>query len=256
MQTIKIELSEDIQELELHTFADLHIGEAGCDLKGIKEHIKEVEVKENAVAILNGDLINNALKTSISDIYDETMTPTDEIKLCIELFEPIKNKIICITSGNHEDRTKNATSISPMEFIAAKLGISDKFAQIGAVVFIRFGWNKNRKRKQWYSIYVTHGRGGGRKEGSKANRLAEMASIVDCDIYIHSHTHLPMVIKEGFYRTDFINSNVSYVDKLFVNTSSMLEYGGYGQVGEFKPNSKHNPIIILNGINKEFKAIL
>ena len=256
MQTIKIDLSEELKEIEIHTFADLHIGEASCDLKGIKEHIKEVEEKENAVAILNGDLINNALKTSISDIYNETMTPSKEIETCIELFTPIKDKIICITSGNHEDRTKNGTSISPMEFVAARLGISDKFAQIGAVIFLRFGWNKNRKRKQWYSIYTTHGRGGGRKEGSKANRLAEMASIVDCDIYIHSHTHLPMIIKEGFYRTDFINSNVSYVDKLFVNTSSMLDYGGYGQVGEFKPNSKHNPVIILDGEKKNFKAIL
>lgn len=256
MQTIKIDLSEELKEVEIHTFADLHIGEAGCDLKGIKAHIEEVKNKENAFAILNGDLINNALKTSISDIYDETMTPSEEIKLCIELFNPIKDKILCITSGNHEDRTKNNTSISPMEFIAAKLGISDKFAQIGAVIFLRFGWNQKRKRKQWYSIYTTHGRGGGRKEGGKANRLAEMASIVDVDIYIHSHTHLPMIIKEGFYRSDFINSSVSYVDKLFVNTSSMLDYGGYGQVGEFKPNSKHNPVIILNGENKDFKAIL
>lgn len=256
MKSIKIDLPETLEKLEIYTFADLHIGEAGCDIKAIKEQIKIVEEKENAYAILNGDLINNALKTSISDSYEETMTPSEEIKTVIKLFTPIKDKIICITSGNHEDRTKNATNINPTEFIAMKLGIEDKYDPIGAVVFVRFGWNNSRKRKQWYSIYTTHGRGGGRKEGGKANRLAEMASIVDVDIYIHSHTHLPMVIKEGFYRTDSMNSSVSFVDKLFVNTSSKLEYGGYGQVGEFKPNSEHNPVIILDGRKKDFKAIL
>ena len=34
------------------------------------------------------------------------------------------------------------------------------------------------------------------KEGrAKAIRLADMACIVDADIYIHSHTHLPMIMK-------------------------------------------------------------
>ena len=44
-----------------------------------------------------------------------------------------------------------------------------------------------RLRQMCYTIYTTHGRGGGRKEGAKAIRLADMASIVDADIYIHSH---------------------------------------------------------------------
>ena len=257
MNTFKIDLPVELEQIELHTFADLHIGEAGCDIKKIKEHIKQVKENKNAYAILNGDLINNALKTSLSDIYEEEMTPAKELKYCIELFEPIKDKILFITSGNHEDRTTKATSISPTEFITMKLGIHDKYDPIGGVLFIRFGKdNRNKNRKLRYSIYVTHGRGGGRKEGGKVNRLADMASIIDTDIYIHSHTHLPVILKEGFYRTDNINSKVEFVDKLFVNTSSRLNYGGYGQVGEYKPNSTDNPVIILDGLKKYFKAIL
>ena len=33
---------------------------------------------------------------------------------------------------------------------------------------------------------------------AKAIRLADMASIVDADIYIHSHTHLPMIMKQAY----------------------------------------------------------
>ena len=107
-----------------------------------------------------------------------------------------------------------------------------------------------------YSFHVTHGSGGGRKEGAKAIRLADMASIVDCDIYIHSHTHLPMIMKQGFYRTDISNGVVKKVDKLFVNTSAQLDYGGYGEASEFKPSSKHCPVIYLSGKDKIFSARL
>lgn len=256
MKSIKIDLSENLASIEIHTFADLHIGEHGCDLALIKERIEYVKNTENAYAILNGDLLNNAIKTSVSDIYSEQLTPMQEMNRCVELFEPIKDKILCITTGNHERRTYNGAGIDLMEIVAKELGIYDKFATIGAVLFIRLGWNKARKRKQWYSIYVTHGSGGGRKEGAKATRLADMASVVDCDIYIHSHTHLPMIMKQGFFRSDFLNSNVAFVDKLFVNTSAQLGYEGYGQMYEFKPSSKDCPVIYLNGLKKQFTAKL
>lgn len=47
------------------------------------------------------------------------------------------------------------------------------------------------------------------KRETEAIRLADMASIIDCDIYIHSHTHLPMVMKQGFHRIDLQNSTVA-----------------------------------------------
>lgn len=101
-----------------------------------------------------------------------------------------------------------------------------------------------------------HGSGGGRKEGAKAIRLADMASIIDVDIYIHSHTHLGMIMKQGFHRIDVRNNAVALVDKLFVNTASNLNYGGYGEAGEFKPSSKDTPVIYLNGTRKDFQAKL
>jgi hypothetical protein len=134
--------------------------------------------------------------------------------------------------------------------LAVQLGITDKYAPTSALLFIRFGWDAHHGRKLCYTVYVAHGSGGGRKEGAKAIRLADMASIVDTDIYVHSHTHLPMVMKQGFHRIDRQNSSVNIIDKLFVNTAANLNYGGYGEAGEFKPSSKHSPIIILNGRNK------
>ena len=80
MQSIKVDLSRKFKTLELHTFADLHLGDRHTDMDLIKSRIKEVQEKENAYCILNGDLLNNATKTSVSDSYAEEIPPMEQIQ--------------------------------------------------------------------------------------------------------------------------------------------------------------------------------
>ena len=259
MKAIKVNLPKDLKTAEIHIFADLHIGDKSCDIEEIKNRIEYVRATKNAYCILNGDIINNATKTSISDCYAEELSPMEQLERFVEIFEPIKEKIIAITQGNHEARTYNKEGIDITNLCAKQLGIEERYSKTGAIIFLRLGDKKNKTHQDQqicYTIYSTHGSGGGRKEGAKAIRLADMSNIIDADIYIHSHTHLPMIIKEAYYRTDSRNSSFAIVDKLFVNTSAMLNYGGYGQAYEYKPNSKHCPVIYLGGIKKEFTAKL
>lgn len=259
MKTIKIDLPKELEQVEIHTFADWHIGDAGCDEKLINRQIEAVNNNPNALVILNGDLMNNATKTSVSDSYAELIPPMQQIEMCVNLLAPIKDKIILINNGNHENRTYIKEGVDLTAIVAQQLGIYDKYAKTNALLFVRFGEKQRERskgRKMCYTIYALHGTGGGRKEGSKANRLADMASIVDADIYIHSHTHLPMVMKQAFYRVSASNSSVACVDKLFVNTAAMLDYGGYGATFEFKPASKDTPIIYLAGGQKKTFAKL
>ena len=265
MKTIKIDLPQDIAMLEIHTFAYEHIGDEHCDIKRLMERIEYVRNTPNAYCILNGDILDNATKTSIGDTYTQEFNPMEQLQKANELFMPIKDKILCITHGNHENRTYKKEGINLSYLIAKQLGLDDKYTSTSAVLFIRFGKVSNGRketngsgnvRKMCYTLYVLHGSGGGRKEGAKAIRLADMASIIDTDIYIHSHTHLPMIMKQGFHRIDLRNSVVAHVDKLFINTASNLKYGGYGEAGEFKPSSMETPVIYLDGTRKDFKARL
>lgn len=258
MKSVKISLSKDLKSVEIHTFSDWHIGDKACDMGAIKGQISHIANTPNAYVICNGDLMNNATKTSVSDSYAEEIPPMEQLQTLCDLLEPIKDKILILTQGNHEARTYRADGIDLTALLSKQLGIYDKYVREGGVLFLRFGKTSSHthERPRLYSIYCTHGSGGGRKEGAKAIRLADMASIVDCDIYIHSHTHLPMVMKQNFYRVDNNNSVVSEVEKLFVNTSAQLKYGGYGQQYEFKPSNTTSPIIYLNGTKKEFSARL
>lgn len=258
MKVVKVDLPQCLKMVEIHTLADLHIGDKFSNKDGIKERIEYIKNTQNAYCILNGDLMNNATKTSVSDSYAEEYTPMEQVEMCLELFEPIKDKIIAITAGNHEKRTYNKEGIDITKLVAMQLKLVDRYSPTSCLVFLRFGQQSSHFKYQpvLYTLYCTHGSGGGRKEGAKAIRLADMASIIDADIYIHSHTHLPMVMKQGFYRVALANSSVARVDKLFVNTSAMLEYGGYGEAFEFKPTSQHSPVIYLDGCTKRFEAKL
>ena len=257
MKSVKVDLSSELKNIELHVFADWHIGDAHCDMSAIKKDIEKVSRTSNAFCILNGDLCNTATKTSVSDIYSETMSPMKQIKTCVELLTPIKDKILFITTGNHENRIAKHDGIDLMRIVARELGLEDRYNAEGGVLFLRFGIQKRRysvQKKQVYSLYITHGSGGGKKEGGKINRLADLAGIVDVDIYVVAHTHLPAAFRESFYRLSWQNNSISIVDKLFVNTAAKLKYGGYGQLQGFKPASKVNPVIYLNGTKREFDA--
>ena len=258
MKTIKKDLSQDLTQIEIHTFADEHIGDAGCDIDRLKERIKYVAETPNAYCILNGDILDNASRSSIGDIETRELNIMGQIQYGVELFTPIKDKILCVTNGNHENRAYRKEGIDISRLVAAQLGISELYSPTSALLFLRFGKQSShhQNRRALYTLYCLHGSGGGRKEGAKAIRLADMSSIVDADIYLHAHTHLPMIMKQGFFRTDLKSSTVQCVTKLFVNTASNLNYGGYGEAQEFKPNSKDTPIIYLNGTKKEMYAKL
>lgn len=259
MKIIKINLPAELEQLELHIFADEHIGDEHCDMKRLLERIEYVKDTPHAYCILNGDLLDNATKTSIGDSYTQAFNPMEQLEKAVELFGPIKDKVLCITHGNHENRTYKKEGINLSALIAAQLGLQDLYTPTSAFIFLRFGKYDDSRRhglKVCYTVYTLHGSGGGRKEGAKAIRLADMASIVDADIYIHSHTHLPMIMKQGFHRVDYSNSAVALCDKLFVNTAANLNYGGYGEAQEFKPTSKETPVIYLSGRKKQFKARL
>ena len=258
MKVIKVDLPKELAQVEIHTFADEHIGDEHSDIKRVLSRIDYVKNNPNAYCILNGDLVDNATRTSIGDIYTQVFNPMEQLKRAVEIFAPIKDKILCITHGNHENRSYKKEGLNISSLIATQLGLADKYTPTSAVVFVRVGngGKHMHNRKVLYTLYVLHGNGGGRKEGAKAIRLADMAGIVDTDIYIHSHTHLPMIMKQAFHRIDNHNYSVTKVDKLFVNTASNLDYGGYGEAGAFKPNSTDTPVIYLNGTKKYFEAKL
>lgn len=248
------------EHIEIHPMADLHIGDVHSDAKSIMERIEYIKNTPDAYCILDGDLMDTAIASSIGDTYGATLQPMEQLKQCVKIFEPIKGKILAVLPGNHEHRIYKSDGLDITELFCNQLGIAEKYSSTTALLFIRFGKRTDthgrENSRQLYTAYVTHGSGGGRREGGKINRLADLASIVDADIYIHAHTHLPVVFKNSFFRVSGSNSSVAVVEKLFVNTAASLDYGGYGDAQGYKPASKRSPVIFLDGLKHDMWAKL
>ena len=258
IKPIRIDLPSDIESVELHPLADLHIGDAMSDWELIQSEIERVLETPNAYCVLNGDLMDTAIASSIGDTYAATHQPMEQLEVCVKLFQPLADagKILCVVGGNHENRVYKSDGIDMTYLMCKQLGISERYSPTTALIFLRFGrlQKHNHGRKACYSVYMTHGSGGGRKEGGKINRLADYANIVDADAYICSHTHLPAAFKTAFYRVDKSNSSVACVTKAFVNTAAALNYGGYGDKQGYKPASTDNPVLIFGGSKRQIKV--
>lgn len=255
MKVIKRDLGEGFKQIKLLCLSDFHIGDELCNLKLIRDVLNDVKASDNTFIILNGDLVNNATRSSVSNVYTEKLTPTEEIlKLC-DLLEPIKDKILVIHPGNHENRTLKDDGVDIIRLVAKQLHIEDRFSEGWWYLYLSFG-HCNKGRPVLYTITGIHGYGGGRKSGGKINNLVEMSDKVVADLYVMSHTHTPIITRNTIYLPDYQHKSLVKKDKYYLMTNSFLEYGGYGEKYGYTPSTTEHQEAILDGTKKQIKLIL
>lgn len=254
MKEFNIKLDCSKNTFQLMVLGDMHVGDEFCDLDLIKETINYVKNTKNCYVILNGDLINNALKTSKSDSYREQMTIEDEQELLIELLQPIKDRILVMASGNHENRTNLIAGINPLKAVAYALGIKDKLVGYESYILnIKFGAINGMKNYQnSYIVYGAHGgHGGGRRVGSSANALQDMSAVLpNADLYIHSHTHTELNYTDSVFIYNRTSKKLCEMQRTFYNANAFLKYGGYAEQKGFKPQGKQPSVLVVNAIRK------
>lgn len=263
MKCIKVDLPAEYKEIKIEIFSDLHIGSKKCNYQEIKDRIERVKNDDNRYCIILGDSINDSIKSSVGDVYTEELSPMQQIQKACQLFEPIKHKIIGITSGNHERRSYKTDGIDLSYFFARELRVEHLYDYCACLLFIRFGKTSShghggaRGGKLCYTLYMTHGDGnGGRTIGGKMNGLQRRGQIVDADIVITGHTHSPASFRDCFYKIDYQNSTVSQREQLFVNASATLNYEEYAELYGMRPSSNVSPVVVLDGRKKYMNAIM
>lgn len=253
MKEFKIKLKGESNKFKLVALGDLHIGDKLCDLDLIKDTLAYVKKNKDCYVILNGDLMNNALKTSKSDSYLEQMTIEEEQDLLIELLEPIKDRILVMGTGNHEKRTEVMAGINPLKAVALALGIRNKLTDDSYVLDISFGVCCGNKASQnHYLVYGAHGgHGGGRRAGATANALQEMSWVrPDMDLYVHSHTHTKISYHDVIFLYNRKTQKTLEHQRTFYNTNAFLKYGGYAEEKGYKPSDRHPSALIIESVRK------
>lgn len=253
MKEFKISLGAEKDSFKLMVLGDLHIGDPLSDLDLIKDTIDYVKKTKDCYVILNGDLINNALKTSKSDSYIEQMTIEQEQEMLIELLKPIKDRILVMATGNHEYRTSLLAGINPLKAVAYALEIKDKLVEDSYILDIQFGkCCGNSKSQNHYLIYGIHGgSGGGKRAGATANALQDMALVrPDMDLYIHSHTHTCVNYNDLIFLYNRKTQQTIEHQRTFYNANAFLKYGGYAEKKGYKPSDRQPSVLIVKSTRK------
>lgn len=254
MREFDIKLPTTNNEFQLLVLGDMHIGDELCDIELIKETIDYVQKTKNCFIILNGDLINNALKTSKSDSYKEQMTIEEEQDLLIELLMPVKEKILVMATGNHEYRTSLIAGINPLKAVAYALGLKDRLVENSYLLNLEFGKAHGMKTvPNKYVVFGIHGgSGGGRRAGATANALQDMALIrPDMDLYIHSHTHTNVNYNDMVFLYDRKTKKTKEHQRTYYNANAFLKYGGYAEQKGYKPADRQPSVLVVNALRKK-----
>lgn len=243
MKIIRVNLNEEnnkiMDDITIIPIADVHLGDDLANLKLFREVLKRIQDEENTYTIINGDLCNMALKNSKSDVYGQSLAPMEQVIAMVDYLKPIKDKILVIGTGNHEDRTQKETNIDVTRLIARELGIEDRYANEWWYLYLTFGKDKHDARRTiTYGITGVHGFGGGRKPGGKINNLESMSEVVLADLYIMSHTHKPIATKKCIYTPYYQSKTLTKQEMYYLMTNSFLESdGGYAEKMGFTPAS-------------------
>ena len=260
MKIIKINLNKEREEIVprvvIIPIADVHIGDKLSNLRLLKEVLTRIKNEPNTYTIINGDLCNMALKNSKSDVYKDSLSPMEQVITVTDLLRDIKDKILVLGTGNHEDRTAKETNIDVTRLIARELGIEDRYADAWWYLYLSLGKDK-KGRAVTYGITGVHGYGGGRKSGGKINRLEDMSQVVIADLYLMSHTHKPISTKGCIYVPYYQSKSLMKEEMYYLMTNSFLESnGGYAEKMGFPPSNTSITEAQLSGEKRKVKVLI
>ena len=253
------EFKTKYNDIYLIPISDTHIGDKAFENtseRKLKGYIDWIKKTPNAYCILNGDILNVATRGSKTSPFEQNLDLKDQIEKAVQLFKPIKEKILGAIDGNHCVRISDFTGYSPMISLCERLNID--YMKDSAVYLLRLGCRKNnRSPRATFTIYSHHGNGGGKTPGSKMNRIDCMRSIVaNADVFIGSHTHMLGAIPAITQIINEQTGKVELVRQMLVDTGSYLEWNNsYAERLMLQPCKLGSPRIHLIVKRKEHKDI-
>ena len=224
-----IPYTEHRRHMTIIPLADAHYGSQ--EFNEVRWHsvINRIQDDSDCFCVLVGDLIDNGLKNSMTNVYQATASPLEQKNWLYNELKPIAPKILAAVGGNHERRTTREVDQDPLYDVMLRLGIEDKYRQNICFMQLKLTYDtaerQGKQRIEW-SFAITHGAGGGQYIGSSANRVQNFAMAIDgIDCLITGHTHKPVTFPVA--KLVFSHNKVLRRQFVVAVASSFLDYGGY-----------------------------
>lgn len=244
---------EERPDLTIIPVSDVHLGAAEHMEKEWAAFCESVLSRPNVYLILVGDLINNATRNSVSNVFEETLRPREQKKMMTQMLMPLRDRILAGVSGNHERRSLKDADDDPSYDIMCKLDLENLYRENIAFIKIQMGKPRaNGIDNPTYTIVATHGAGGGIYTGAAVNRNERFGYVIDgMDCLIVGHTHKPFITQPSKIKINPYNNTVSMRPFKVVSSTSWLKYGSYAARSMMLPTSHAVQTITFAGKHKE-----
>lgn len=242
MKLIKVEIKAP--KAYLVPLGDLHLGSAFCDFKKFEGYVEWIRKNRNAYVILMGDLFDIPTRESKTSPFEQAMDTDEAMKLLKETIRPIKRRILCAITGNHENRLKTYAGLSPTALFCDIVDIP--FCGYSAVVLFKVN-------KAKYVFYAHHTTGGGATIGGKINRVQKLTNIVtDADCYLGGHNHSKAFGEDAIYYIDPTTEELRSRRIIYVDCGSFHLYeDSYAEAAMLPPSHTGAPRIRMDGLKKD-----
>ncbi len=252
---------EDVAEVTIVPLADVHLGAQGSEAMAFYELIGQIAKEPNTYVTLQGDLIDNGTRNSVTNVFKATMPPSQQKREMAKALEPIREKILCMLPGNHCKRSGKDADDDPMYDIAAKLDLEDRYREDIAFVRVALGAKRGHQtngKPYSYMLACMHGAGGGALPGAGVNRADRFMNSMDgVDVFIHGHTHRPYCLRGSKLVVDVQNKRVTRRPTLTMCAGAWLDYVGYPVEKMLSPTAQAGANkLLLSGTKYRFEAVI
>jgi hypothetical protein len=161
------------------------VGAKQCSTAFIEQVITEIVRDPLARAIYMGDGGECVTKNSKGNVFEQTMSPGDQLRTVADYMAPIKDKLLFGIRGNHGNRIDKETGIGWDEMLCARVGIP----YLGVSAFGDLVLHLSKTSKVAISLYCHHGSTSSVTPAGKMSAGHKPETIVLADLALTAHVH-------------------------------------------------------------------
>ena len=229
---VLVNLPKNLDFADIYFIHDVHFGSPLFDNKKW-ELLKDIILGDDkAYVCFVGDLMENAIPNSKSDMFTQTHSPAEQKEWVAKQLKDLAHKTLAVVPGNHEkNRTTKVSGLYPLYDCCLIAGVDDKYRNTIAFLDIGIGNFRGRKNKQvHYFGQIQH------KAKDNANYgTADFSDGIDWFAFGHDHETKDKPRAKMVF--DKHNKIVYKRNIECLNCGSFCLYGGYGSENAYRPQS-------------------
>jgi len=230
---------------EVMFMGDLHIGHKEFAKSQLLKYLLFLKTNPDVFIVGMGDYFESVEFTHFFPDAESNMKY--QVQEFIKMFTPIKDQILAMVYGNHDERFATASqgAVDLLEYLTLKLGNTKiKIAppQRGMLLVLKV-INGDGKVGQVYPIYVHHS-----STSATVNLEAQFKRTEDnyqVPLIVHGHTHKVFWKERTFFTVAGDNGNFyrGIMRRFWLSSGSFLRFAGYAEKGSMQVPDIKAPIV-------------